>query len=114
MGTSYALDEWIIIPIGDKKALFGREAGTKVYRVTSEVESMDSLSPPRWAVTASGNRYDLLVRASGISKYAYAAALDTLLRRGYSAQDVTLFLGQADRIAKEYSTDEVISMFLRG
>ena len=113
MGSSYSLDEWIIIPIGDKKALFGREAGTKLYRVTSEVESMDSLNPPRWAVTASGNRYDLLVRAGSITKYAYAAALDTLLRRGYSPQEVAEFLGQADRIVKECNIEEVISMFLR-
>lgn len=109
----FALDEWVIIPINDGKALFGREPGTRNYRVTSEISKMDPLNPPRWAITASGNHYDLLNRAASIGKYAYAAALDTLLQRGFAADDVAHFLGQADQLVKERNADEVVSIFLR-
>ena len=109
----FALDEWVIIPINDGKTLFGREPGSRNYRVTSEISKMDPLNPPRWAITTSGNHYDLLSRAASIGKYAYAAALDTLLQRGYAADDVAHFLNQADRIVKDCNSDEVISMFMR-
>ena len=113
MSKRFALDDWVVIPIGDNKTLFGREVGTKNFRVTSDISKMDTGNPPRWALTISGSHYDLLNRAASISKYAYAGALDTLLQRGYSADDVAHFLCQAERIVKECNTDEVISMFLR-
>ncbi|MEI7606223.1 MAG: hypothetical protein WCJ64_02440, partial [Rhodospirillaceae bacterium] len=73
MLNRFALDDWVIIPIDDKKTLFGREAGSKNYRVTTEISKIDPTNPPRWAVTSSGNHYDLLNRAGNISRYAYAA-----------------------------------------
>ena len=109
MNKRFALDEWVMIPINDGKVLFGREPGSRNYRVTSEISKMDSQKPPRWAMTASGNHYDLLNRAASIGKYAYAAALDTLLQRGFTADDVAHFLLRAECIVKEHNTEEVIS-----
>ncbi len=111
MRKRFALDEWVVIPIGEKKTLFGREAGSRNFRVTSEIDKMDATNPPRWALTVSGSHYDLLNRATVINKYAYAAALDTLLQRGYTSEDVARFLVKAERIVRECNTDEVISMF---
>ncbi len=113
MYNRFAIDEWVIIPIGDKKTLLGREVGTTSYRVTSEVIKIDTTNPPRWAATKSGSHYDLLNRATSIGKYAYTAVMDTLLKRGYAAEDVAYFLVEADRIIKTCNTEEVISMFLK-
>ncbi len=101
MGKLFTLDEWIIIPIGDKKTVFGREVGTTNYRLTSEICEMDKYTPPQWAMTKSGSRYYLLDKAASISKFAYVAAFDTLLQWGFTADQATHYLNMADAALKD-------------
>lgn len=108
-----ALDEWVIIPIEDQRVLFGRDVETKAYRITSDLVAIDTFNPPQWAKTKSQSHYYLVNRATTISKVAYVAAVDTLLRRGHSAELVGHYLTMATRLIKECNTDEIITMFMR-
>ena len=110
MGDSKTLDNWLLIPIGNKDCIFGQLIGTRNFLVTSEVVNIDGMNPPAWATTKSGSQYKLATRDSTINRYSSAAVFDTLSKRGFSPEQIASALDAACRINEECQSGATISL----